>query len=284
MVLKVGTRIVQPLDMKDAGDHYGSPELTCLLTYQSWVTEWRWYDYARRHPHCVPNLLIDRALCEEPFLDAFAATPAERQPGISGVCRCRKPKEGARFIYRTRIDPHVAEALGVPQLQPYFVVAALRVEKVYESHEAASRHFTPRRYVAAPNPTPYPPNLVFAPEPVATVRRESCIVFRAIPEDSLTIDPEKRKPLLPSESSECNLRSTYQGYRARVSSRRLQAAICRIEIVNDREALALDPASAPRLSVEECKMWREVGNGRRLSEKSAEDLRGRIAEVGRSAY
>jgi len=77
----------------------GSPPTTRFLTYYSWVSEWPWYEYAQYHPECVPSLLIDRALCEEPFLDVFAASPAERQPVISGVCRCRKPKVGDRFVY-----------------------------------------------------------------------------------------------------------------------------------------------------------------------------------------
>jgi hypothetical protein len=43
-------------------------ETTTLFTFDSWVTKWPWYDYAQQHPACVPNLLIDRALCEEQSL------------------------------------------------------------------------------------------------------------------------------------------------------------------------------------------------------------------------
>ena len=258
-----------------------SRQTTSFLTYQSWVSEWPWYDYAQHHPESVPNLLIDRALCEEPFLDVFAASPAERQPVISGVCRCRKPKVGDRFIYRTRIDPLVAKRFGIGQLPPlYFVVAAMRVEKVYRSHEAASCHFTPRQYVTAPNPTPYPPNLVHALEPVAAVCRESCIVFRAGTPDSSAIDPEKRTPLVPSESTESDRQNTYRGYRERMLKCKLHAALCRIEIVKGREALALDPAGAPVLSADECGKWREFRNGLRILEESAADLRSRIAAAG----
>src|SRR5436190_15504198 len=91
----------------------------------------------------------------------FRRVTGGTSPDYQRLCRCRKPKEGGRFIYRTQIDPLVAKQLGIDQLpRLYFVTAALRVEKVYESHEAASCHFNPRRYVTAPNFTPYPPNLV----------------------------------------------------------------------------------------------------------------------------
>jgi hypothetical protein len=154
----------------------------------------------------------------------------------------------------------------------------MRVERVFESHEAASNHFVLRRYVTAPNPTPYPPNLVHALEPVAAVCRESCIVFRAT--GSSAIDPEKRTPLAPSESTEADRGNTYQGYRGRMQERKLHAALCRIEIVEGREALALDPACAPLLRADECEEWGESGNGRSIPEELAADLRGRIAAVG----
>lgn len=256
-----------------------SQEETSFLTFYSWVTEWPWYDYAQHHPKQVPILLIDRALCEEPFLDAFASSPADRQAVISGVCRNRKPKVGDRLIYRTRINRLVAKRLGINQLPPlYFVVAALRVEKVYKSHEAASHHFTTRRYVTAPNPTPYPPNLVHALEPVAAVCRENCIVFRA--PGSSAIDPKKRIALMPSESTEADRQKTYLSYHKRMRESELHAALCRIEIVNGREALALDPASAPLLGADESTKWKESGNGRCIPEEFAADLRDRIAAVG----
>jgi hypothetical protein len=60
----------------------------------------------------------------------------------------------------------------------------------------------------------------------------------------------------------------------------LHAALCRIEIVNGREALAFDPARAPVLPPDECGQWRESGNGRRIPEEFAAVLRGRIAAAG----
>ena len=238
----------------------------------------------QRAGSCGANLdksVIDRALCEEPFLDVFAASPAERQPVISGVCRRRKPKVGDRFVYRTRIHPLVARQFGMDQHPPlYFVVAAMRVEKVYESHEAASCHFAPRRYVAAPNPTPHPPNLVHTLEPVAAARRDSCIVFRASTSGLSAIGYRERTPLTPLESTESDRQNTYRDYRRRMYDRKLHAALCRIEIVNGREALALDPARAPVLSADECEKWRESGNGRCIPEEFAANLRGRIAAAG----
>jgi hypothetical protein len=198
----------------------------------------------------------------------------ERQPVISGLCRHRKPNEGKRFIYRTRIDPRVAKRLGINQVPPlYFVVAALRVERVYKSHEAASYAFIPRRYVTAPNPTPYPPNLVHALEPVAAARREICILFRAS-------KPGRPIPLAPPDSTESDRRNTYHFYQKRMQDWKLQAALCRIEIVNGREALSLDPVRAPLLSPDECEKWKESGNGVLIPEESAAKLRGRIAEAG----
>jgi len=87
--------------------HRSPPQTTSFLTFESWVTKLQLYEYAQHRTECVPNLLIDRALCEEPFLDAFAASPAERRAVISAICRCRKPKAGDRFICRTLIVPLV---------------------------------------------------------------------------------------------------------------------------------------------------------------------------------
>lgn len=139
---------------------------------------------------------------------------------------------------------------------------------------------TPRQYVTAPNPTPYPPNLVHALESVAAVRRESCIVFRASTPGLSAIGYGERTPLAPPESTESDRQNTYRDYRKRMQDCKLHAALCRIEIVKGREALALDPARAPVLSANECQEWRASGNGRRIAEEFAADLRSRIAEAG----
>jgi hypothetical protein len=253
---------------------------TTLLTFESWVTQWGWNHYARAHPEHVPHLLIDRALCEEPFLDPFAPSPTVRQPVISGVCRGRKNfTPGDSFIYRTKIDPRVAALLRLNgRLPHYFAVAALRVVKVIESHELASRCFSPRRYVVAPELTSYPPNLVHAEEPVAAVCRESCIVFRTGTSGISAITPGQRRPLTPLESVEQDRINTYAGYHDRMRRRNLRAALCQVEAVDGREALCLDPAYAPVISSAEFEA--ESGNGRIISAERAAALRHRIAVSG----
>jgi hypothetical protein len=253
---------------------------TTLLTFESWVTKWDWYHYALAHPEHVPYLLIDRALCEEPFLDAFADSPAVRQPVISGVCRERKNfTAGASFMYRTKIDPRVAELLGLNKRQTlYFAVAALGVVNVVESHELASRCFSPRRYVVAPKVTPYPPNLVHAEEPVAAACRESCIVFRTGTSDISAITPGQRRPLTPLDSLEQDRINTYAGYQERMRRRNLRVALCRVEAVDGHEALCLDLGCAPIISSAEYEV--ECGNGRIISAERAAALRCRIAASG----
>src|SRR5262249_32551408 len=154
-----------------------------------------------------------------------------RQPVISGVCRGRKNFEiGNRFIYRTKIDPRVGREFGHDNRSTiYFVVAALRVINVFDSHEQASRSFKPRRYVTAPALTPYPPNLVHAAQPVAAVHRESCILFRTDAANVSAITLGQRRPLTPHESGEADRINTYNGYRDRMRSRNLRAALCQVE-------------------------------------------------------
>jgi hypothetical protein len=66
---------------KERGDH-----VVKLLTCDTWVKEWNWFDYAQRHPRPVPFLLVDRSPCPDPFLDPDASSE-ERRPIISGLCR-----------------------------------------------------------------------------------------------------------------------------------------------------------------------------------------------------
>ncbi len=253
-------------------------QATTLLTFESWVTKWEWYIYARDQRHWVPYLLVDRSLCEEPFFDAFARSPAERQPVISGICRVRKNFEvGDKFIYRTRVDPRVRESLRLYPATRYMAVAAMVVTEVSKSHEDASLRFLPRRYVVAPVLTAYPPNLVHASAPATAVDRRSCIVFKAREQGS-AITPGERRPLTPVRSTEEDRRSTYSGYHDRMLKRRLRAALCKMEVVNGCEALVLDPLSAPVLTADE--YGRESGNGLLLPEELAAPLRGRIAAAG----
>lgn len=250
-----------------------------MLTFESWVTKWEWYDYAAKNRDLVPYLLIDRSLCEEPFFDAFAPSPADRQPVISGLCRVRKNFEiGQKFIYRTKIDDRVAEDLRLPLRTRYLAVASMVVKEVAESHDKASRLFAPRRYVVAPGITPYPPNLVQSLAPIAAVDRRACIVFKARDPGSSAIAPSERKPLTPVRSTEQDRQSTYAGYHDRMQQRKLRAALCRIEVVDRREALVLDPARAVALMADDYGV--ESGNGLLVPEELAAHLRNRIAAAG----
>jgi hypothetical protein len=153
---------------------------TKLLTFQTWVTDARWYDYAVAHPNLVPFPLIDRSPCQDPFFDPLAE-PQQRRPVISGLCRGRAMKNltaGDRFIYITRIASRVADDLGLAAGRGhlYFAVAALRVVTVWPSHQQAAAHLTPRRYVAMPELTPYPPNLAFEHHPPATAACECSVI------------------------------------------------------------------------------------------------------------
>src|SRR5260221_5850171 len=112
---------------------------TKLLTFQTWVTDARWYDYTAEHPNLVPFPLIDRSPCQDPFFDPLA-DPEHRRPVISGLCRGRAMKNlkaGDRFIYITRIAPGVADRLGLAPKTGhlYFAVAALPVSEVWQSHQ-----------------------------------------------------------------------------------------------------------------------------------------------------
>jgi hypothetical protein len=39
-----------------------------LLTFQSWVTESEWFEYAKSHSTEIPFMLSDRSQCQDPFL------------------------------------------------------------------------------------------------------------------------------------------------------------------------------------------------------------------------
>ena len=111
----------------EADDTSANVAETKLLTFQTWVTDARWYDYAVKHPELVPFLLIDRSPCQDPFFDPLAA-PQQRRPVISGLCRGRAMRNlhvGDRFMYITRIAPAVAGQLGLATNQGslYFAVA-----------------------------------------------------------------------------------------------------------------------------------------------------------------
>jgi len=211
-----------------------------LLTFQTWVTRWDWYSYAKGHRERVPHVLTDRSPCPDPFFDPFAPME-ERRPLISGLCRGLKSfAPGDLYIYITAIDPKVYAALGLGPLdwrKRYLGVAALRVRRVWESHAEAAATFDPRRYVVDPDCTPYPPNLAHDPRGPAAVARSSCIVHVGT------------RPYTPDHSDDRMWRGQYLSYhRDRQRDRKLRVAECVVERVGGREALRLVADEAPILT------------------------------------
>jgi hypothetical protein len=241
---------------------------TKLLTFQSWVTQAAWHRYALQHPDLIPFQLIDRSPCQDPFFDPFAA-PDRRRPVISGLCRAiRNFRVGDRFIYIARVDRRVARRLGIVDAAGprYFAVAALRVVRVWESHQIASTDFTPRQYVAVPPVTPYPPNLAFANHPEAAAARVCSIIH-----------DENDRWHLPDDATDRMWRRQYLGYRTRQIRRRLRAAECEVERVDGRECLQLLPGRAPLVTPE---WWGGVQMnvmGHPISEEFARPIRIAIA-------
>jgi hypothetical protein len=211
---------------------------TKLLTFESWVTKWEWYCYARDNPQHVPFLLLDRSPCQDPFFDPYAPSISERIPLISGLCRARKNfKKGEHFIYITRVDRRVANELGLrvrSGSSNYFGVAALTVQQILPTHADATALFSPRRYVVAPEITLYPPNIAaFRSKTEAAVARESCIVHH------------QGRAHTPYSSTASQWRALYHGYYSRQESRKLRVACCQVDTINGKETLQLIHDSAP---------------------------------------
>ncbi len=256
---------------------------TKLLTFESWVTRWDWYQYAKAHPQHVPHLLIDRSMCQEPFFDLYAA-PNERRPLISGLCRCLKNfSQGQRFLYITRIDKRVCKDLGISADGGpcYFGVAALTVERMWPSLEAVAGSFQPRQYVVAPAITWYPPNIAFSKAPDVAVSRECCTVLVGTnlkPGASVgSLANFKRKALTPLVSTDAQWRQQYAAYRQRQKAYKLRVGECHVDVVDGVQALAIDHSSAPILSPAD---WVEVKHnvmGIMIGNECAGHLRDRIA-------
>lgn len=203
------------------------------------VTKWDWFVYAQKHQQQVPFLLVDRSPCTDPFFDPYASSE-ERRPIISGLCRCIKNfRQGDTYIYITRVDYRVCRELGIQTEKTtaiYLGIAALIVAWVYESHAEAAATFTSRRYVVAPTPTPYPPNLAHESDTRAAVQRQSCIV---------SLD---HTHYTPYHSKDDQWRKQVRIYHWRESKCHLRVAECRVQHVDGREALQLYPEHAPVLT------------------------------------
>ncbi len=210
-----------------------------LLTCDTWITRWDWFDYARRHPEQVPFLLVDRSPCTDPFLDPYASSE-ERRPIISGLCRVLKQslQQGNSYIYITRVDHRVCRQLHIPttdEMHTYLGIAALTVASVHESHAKAAATFGSRRYVVAPVPTLYPPNLAHDLHDLRTrvaVPRESCIVSLKRGEKTVHYTPDR--------STDAQWWEQVKFYYKRQKDRQLCAAECRLHQVADCDVLQLE--------------------------------------------
>jgi hypothetical protein len=249
-----------------------------LLTCETWVTRASWHDYAIANPSLVPHLLVDRSICQEPFLDQFAPPGETPRPLISGLCRKLKNFSlGDIFIYITRVDPALFSTLGIPAGSGpscYFPVAALQVKHVHSSHLKAARTFTPRRYVSAPLITPYPPNLAHNPTPRAAADAGASAVFRTSSSRAVRLGGKCGQRVLSIQSqliwtknSNAAYLANYRHYHARQKTSTLRAAECCL--------LAPAPLNPPTASIFPTQIagWRPLNiHGRILSAGEAKTI------------
>jgi hypothetical protein len=164
------------------------------------------------------------------------------------------------------VDDRVCRALDI-QMGSYLGIAALKVIKVHASHEKAAETFERRRYVVAPDLTPYPPNLAHDPQMPAAVHRESCIVSLGL-----------KTHYTPDRSTNAQWRLQVKFYHDdRQKQRRLHAAECRLHQVDGRDVLQLKPEHAPVLTPADWGGARMNVNGIELQETQADQLCQRIA-------
>lgn len=252
-----------------------------VLTFESWVTEPEWFRYAKTHSAQIPYLLSDRSQCQDPFFDLFAPSVRDRQPMITGLCRCfRNFNKDDRYVYVTRLCPEAARERDIERSRGtwYLGVASMLVMEVADSHEQAARRFSPRRYVAVPTETPYPPGLAHNTEPsVAAVSRESCIVHV---EFTTCGSASNAVALTPSQSTPEQWRKQYSDYHKRQKDKRLRAASCKFESIGGREALATSFKAAPVMSEADWEDKTLNVNGRIIENTTGARLAARIAEHG----
>jgi hypothetical protein len=152
------------------------------------------------------------------------------------------------------------------------------VTKVEDSHERAAGYFSPRRYVAVPAETPYPPGLAHNVEPIAAVSRDSCIVHT----ESKTCGSASREvALTPSQSTPDQWRKQYSDYHRRQTDNQLRAAFCKFESFQGREALATRFEDAPVMSKADWENLVPQVMGRHIQDATAKRLAATIAERGR---
>lgn len=250
-----------------------------VLTFESWVTESDWFRYAKSHSDDIPHLLSDRSQCQDPFFDLFAPSVRDRQPMITGLCRCLTNfKVGERYVYVTRLCHDAVLERGLDPGEAWYLgVASLIVTKVEPSHEQASNRFSSRRYVATPMQTPYPPGLAHDMKPVAAVARESCIVHA---QSTTCGSASKDVALTPSQSTPSQWCKQYSDYHKRQKEKRLKAAFCKFESIDGREALVTSFRDAPVMGKADWEGKTQNVNGRVIKDMTGRRLAARIAELG----
>lgn len=251
-----------------------------VLTFESWVTESEWFRYAKSHSTEIPYLLSDRSQCQDPFFDLFAPSVRDRRPMITGLCRCfRNFNVGDRYVYVTRLCLEAVRERGLdPKGGPWYLgVASMVVTKVESSHERAASHFSPRRYVAVPSETPYPPGLAHNVEPVAAVSRDSCIVHT---EFKVCGSAPKELALTPSQSTPDQWRKQYSDYHQREMDKHLRAAFCKFESIGGREALTTRFEDAPVMSSKDWEDRTQQVSGLVIQNTTGQQLAARIARSG----
>jgi hypothetical protein len=243
-----------------------SNTMPIVLTFESWLRRWEWYEYAIRHPADVPCVLVDRSQCVDPFFDHHARGRPPR-PLISGLCRPRaRYAEGQIYVYVARVDLRVLEALGRSRQSArgpvYLGVAALRVHTVHSSHRAAASTFCAGQYASPAATSAYPPNLAYEAYPGQALRRECCITH--------DVRARRPSPHTPSTSTPTMHRRHYTFYRARQSDQ--PVAECRFMGTDARPALVLDPYTAPIFSTDDWGGAQMNQRGIRVSLEIAEAL------------
>lgn len=248
------------------------------------MTESEWFHHAKSHSTEIPYPLSDRSQCQDPFFDLFAPSVHDRQPMITGLCRCFKNfSEGDRYVYVTRLCPEaVRERLLDPNSGPWYLgVASLIVRDVADSHEQAACRFSLRRYVASPRETPYPPGLAHSTAPIAAVARDSCIVHAEFTTCGAT---SKEVALTPSQSTSEQWHKQYTDYHRRQKDKELRAAFCEVESIGGREALATSFRDAPVMSKADWEDKTQNVTGRLIQNATGKQLAARIAKHGCLVY
>jgi hypothetical protein len=209
-----------------------------ILTFESWLTTDKAFDYALRHPELVPHLLVDRSPCSDPFFDPFSPSDSARQAVIGGLCRGFVPAEGTELLYITKLSRTAVKALGRTEKVRYLAAAYLVVNEVVADHDLACKRFSPSHYVYRDRLTIRPPNVIGADQSAVAMPRESCLIR---PDGKTMYTPKDLQSVeayLPN-IEEYVRRSKGEGFRGERVRRPMRVAICSVE------KLSLDWKLAP---------------------------------------